>query len=61
MPKYRLVIRHLILRWLHKGLCKKKLEVFKRDVDGVRFTYFPNLKRHINDLLKDNRTDRQSL
>ena len=38
-----------------------KLEVFKRDVDNERFRYFPNLKRYINDLPKDDRTDRQCL
>nr|KAF6378708.1 hypothetical protein mMyoMyo1_009634 [Myotis myotis] len=40
---------------------EKKLEVFKRDVDGERFRYFPNLKRHIKDLPKGDRTDCQSL
>ena len=29
-------------------------------VDGDRFIYFPSLKRHINDLPNDNRTDSQS-
>ena len=39
----------------------KKFAVFKRDVDGERFIYFPSLKKHINDLPNDNRTDRKSL
>lgn len=38
-----------------------KLEVFKRDVDNERFRYFPNLKKYINDLPKDGRTDHQCL
>ncbi|XP_063856091.1 protein FAM200A-like isoform X1 [Scylla paramamosain] len=38
-----------------------KLEVFKRDVDNERFRYFPNLKRYINDLQKDDRTDHKCL
>ncbi|XP_014768374.1 protein FAM200A-like [Octopus bimaculoides] len=33
-----------------------KLDVFKKDVDNERFRYFPNLKRYINDLSKDDRT-----
>ncbi len=38
-----------------------KLEVFKRDVDNEKFRYFPNLKRYINDLQKDDRTDHKCL
>ncbi len=38
-----------------------KLEVFKRDVDNEKFRYFPNLKRYINDLQKDDRTDHKRL
>ncbi|CAI9724522.1 Hypothetical predicted protein [Octopus vulgaris] len=33
-----------------------KLEVLKRHVDNERFRYFPNLKRCIIDLSKDDRT-----
>ena len=39
---------------------EKKLEVLKRDADVERLRYSQNLKRHINDLPKDNRTDCQS-
>ena len=38
-----------------------KLEVFKRDIHNERFRYFPNIKRYINDLPKDDRTDGQCL
>ena len=38
-----------------------KLGVFKRDIDSERFRYFPNLKRYINDLPKDDKTDCQCL
>ncbi|XP_042206826.1 general transcription factor II-I repeat domain-containing protein 2A-like isoform X1 [Homarus americanus] len=38
-----------------------KLGVFKRDVDSERFRYFPNLKKYINDLTKDDKTDCQCL
>ena len=31
---------------------EKKLEVFKRHVDGERFRYLPNLIRHNNELTK---------
>ena len=40
---------------------EKKLEVFKKDIGDERFRYFSNLKRHINDLQNNNRTDCQSL
>ena len=40
---------------------EKKLEVFKQDIGDERFTYFSNLKRHINDLQNDDRTDCQCL
>ena len=40
---------------------EKKLEVFKKDIEDERFRYFSNLKRHINDLQNDDRTDCQSL
>lgn len=37
------------------------LEVFKRDVDNERCRYFPNLKRYITDLQKDDGTDHKYL
>jgi len=40
---------------------EKKLEVFKKDIGDEIFKYFSNLKRHINDLQNDDRTDLQSL
>ena len=40
---------------------EKKLEVFKKDFGDERFRYFLNLKRHINDLQNNDRTDCQSL
>ncbi|KAL7634403.1 UNVERIFIED_CONTAM: hypothetical protein RMT77_014780 [Armadillidium vulgare] len=38
-----------------------KLDVFKRDIDEERFRYFPNLKRYINDVSKDDKTSHQFL
>lgn len=38
-----------------------KLGVFKRDIDSERFRYFPNLKKYISDLPKDDKTGRQCL
>ena len=45
----------------YKKAFEKKLKVFKKDIGDERFRYFSNLKRHINDLQNDDRTDCQSL
>ena len=40
---------------------KKKIEVFEKDIGDKKFIFFSNLKRHINDLQNDDRTDLQRL
>ena len=40
---------------------EKKLVVFKKDIGNEKFRYFLNLKRYINDLQNNKRTDCQSL